>query len=657
MENSITNSPQDKRPRGKDLSNASPAWRGKSSNAAASAQSVPELFFQQVERCGNQLFCCFLETETETKRAITWHQAGADVIKVLEHLRKSGVKSGDRVGVFSATRYEWLIADMAILTLGAVSTPIYHTLTADEAGYVVWDADIKVVFAENQDQLGKLTHLEGQALSIPECEDHPAQSTIISFQQLITFDPVTRSDLSGRLTTFESILGATSVSNPTQVAAQYIKALKRDDLASIVYTSGTTGVPKGVVQTHANHLAMLSMVYESGLVQTGKDVFLFLPFAHSFARVIGYAIFTAGGSLQFPTVVNRKKSVFDAKQLFDDVAAHEPLILPSVPRLFEKVMSTLTDPNPKGAVPKFINGSIARGRKLKALQREGYPLAIHERAMLGFLKFLMTKVRGKLFGKRILYGISGGAPIAVPVLEFFQDLGLTILEGYGLTETTPAISANTREFCRFGTVGRIFPGIEVRIEENDGEILVRGPNIAQGYWKKAHATTEAWSTDGWFRTGDIGEVDHDGFLKITDRKKDLIVTASGKKIAPAYVEGRLKTSKYISQACLYGDRLAHAVALITLEEQNIRGWAQPNGVTGTIADLAKSPQVNALIEGEIKVINESLAPYERIKQFTILPEDFTIENGLLSPTLKLKRKLVYARFEPEIHELVRRLGS
>ena len=609
--------------------------------------SIGQLFLATAGERGVKAFCRYRSAPDLEWDFITWRHAGLIVCEIAAKLVELGVKKGDRVAIMSSTRFEWLLADFAILTVGAVSTPIFQTLTPPEVGYVLWDSGATVVFAENQEQLNKLAEIQNKPFVVPAIEGHPGGEVTIDIKHVLLFEDGGSHTLHDRVTMLRTFIPADAGIEADEVIKKWGKKtadIRSTDLASIVYTSGTTDPPKGVMQTHGNHLSMLDMLVLSGLVGTAEGVFLYLPLAHSFARLIAYAILPAAGDIIFPTIIDRKFSKFDAKQLIKDLQQTGPRIFPSVPRIFEKLQDTLSGggkPSRKTRLLSWARRVFAESLLDEGAGSEWNPVTGIKRA---FATRIVRSVKQKLFGSNLLYCISGGAPISVETLKFFQSIDIIILEGYGLTETCPATNANTIEKYKFGTVGRLFEGVECILNPEDGEICVRGGNIAQGYWKRPKSTKESWPGEGWFLTGDIGEFDDEGFLRITDRKKDIIVTSSGKKIPPTFIEGKLKASPYISQALVYGEKRSYLVALITVNPAAVEQWAEGLGLGEKEGKEKKDAKVNELIRGEIDGLLRDLASYEQVRKFVVLDEDFSVENGLLGPSLKMRRKVVVGRY-------------
>ena len=421
-------------------------------------------------------------------------------------------------------------------------------------------------------------------------------------------------------------------------AAQRASEIQPNDLLTLVYTSGTTGMPKGVVHSHSTFLAQLKGAHamfpelSQGMVDT-----LFLPLSHVFGRLEHFV----GVDRGFETVYVQS---FD--QLAETLREARPHLLFSVPRVYEKVYGTIRERVDKGShtQQRIFAWAEKVGREVSQRKEahKGIPLGLRMRYAVAD-RLVFKKVRQAL-GGRLRLALTGAAPLDIKILEFFNACGTTLLEGWGLTETAAGFTVNSLDHYRMGTVGRVYPGSELRIAE-DGEILVRGPEIFLRYNNNAEATAEALDSDGWFHTGDIGTVDHDGYVKIVDRKKDLIITAAGKNIGPQQIENVFKQMPLMSQACIYGDRKPYLVALFTLDPVAATKWAEENGLgTTDIAEIARSPQLRAFLEPHVAAANSQLASYETVKYWEVLPEDFTVANELLTPTLKIRRKLIYQKY-------------
>jgi long-chain acyl-CoA synthetase len=415
-------------------------------------------------------------------------------------------------------------------------------------------------------------------------------------------------------------------------------ALTGDDPLLIIYTSGTTGPPKGCVLTHGNGVALCDMVEQLGTIEAGDASYLYLPLAHVFAQLVQISGLYLGGSQAYYGG--------DTKRIIPELQEVRPDYFASVPRIFEKVYAQATGALQK-ATPEQreqFEQAVKLGLRVREAEARGEPVPDELREPFEQADAAIFKNVRAIFGGRMRESTTGAAPIAQEILEFFFASGCAVMEGYGMTETTGVGTANTRAAHRFGTVGRPMPGVEVRIAEEDGEILLRGPNIFRGYWRNEEATREVLDDDGWLHTGDLGSVDEDGYLSITGRKKDIIITAGGKNLTPANIENDLKQSPFISQAVMYGDRRPYPVALVTLDPEEIGPWARERGLSEDPAALARDPQVIELVQGVLDHANRKYAQVEQVKRFAILDHDLAQETGELTPTLKVKRNVVYENY-------------
>jgi long-chain acyl-CoA synthetase len=547
-------------------------------------------------------------------------------------LASIGVASGDRVAIVSESRPEWLMADFAILTAGAVTVPIYPTLAATQARYILQDAGAKAAIVSTRLQLEKIQEVRHQL---------PALQTVIAIDGAAATDSasiISFADLARR--------GHDRMSGDWGTGRAFLevaRATTPDQLATIVYTSGTTGEPKGVMLTHGNLVANLKAAAVVLKVDDDDVALSFLPLSHAFERMVAYVYLLCGVTIVFA-------ESFDT--ISRDIALVRPTILTGVPRVYEKLYARVMEKGQAAARLKAavfrraVAAGMARGRAALGGPSLG-PLASLQAALADRLVF--AKIREGI-GGRIKYLVSGSAPLPPAIAEFFHGIGLPIIEGYGLTETAPILTVNPPEAPRVGTVGRAIPGVELRIAD-DGEILARGPNVMPGYYNKPTATADVLR-DGWFHTGDIGSIDAKGYLKITDRKKDLLVTSGGKKIAPQPIEEILKRSPLISEAVMLGDRRKYAAALIIPDfsalERRLRDLGLP---PGTREEIVKRADVLALYQEIIDALNRELSQFERIKKFALLGREFTIESGELTPTLKVKRKVVEERWRETIEAL------
>jgi long-chain acyl-CoA synthetase len=533
-----------------------------------------------------------------------------------------GVAKGDKVSILANTRPEWTYVDFAALSAGAVVVPIYQTNSPEECQYVLENSDAKVVVVEDDEQLEKIREVRGR---LPLLE-HVVRMT----------------GNSGDAISLEE-LAARGAGRPATDWEERWRAVTPADICTFIYTSGTTGPPKGCIISHGNYRAMLNMVQENSVIE-GEDVtYLYLPLAHSFALLIQLGSFDLGATLAYWER--------DPQKILPNLAELKPTYFPSVPRIFEKIYTAATSAMEKeGGLKKTIfNWAIEVGKKMRAVERKGAKPGFLLRKQYEFAdKRVLSKIRG-LFGGNLRLAVSGAAPINPDILRFFDAAGVLVLEGWGMTETSTAATISTPEDFKIGTIGKPFPGCEVKIAE-DGEILVKGPNVFQGYYKNEEATRET-IVDGWLHTGDIGEIDEDGFIKITGRKKDIIITAGGKNITPANLENEIKQHPLVSQCVVVGDRRPYLVALVTLDPEDAVAYAKEHGLAEDPEELARNDEIRAAIEAHVDKINEKFARVEQVKKIAILPHDLSQESGELTPTLKVKRAVVATKHEREIEQL------
>ncbi len=533
-----------------------------------------------------------------------------------------GVAAGDKVSILGNTRPEWTYADFAALSVGAIVVPIYQTNSPEECQYVLENSDAKVVVVEDEEQLAKIRAIRER---LPLLEHVVLMSG--SDEEAISF-----AQLSARGTTREA----------SEWEARWA-AVTREDICTFIYTSGTTGPPKGCVISHGNYRSMLDMVNDAAVVDDDDLAYLYLPLAHSFALLVQLGSFDLGSTLAYWER--------DPLKILPNLAELQPTYFPSVPRIFEKIYTAATSGMEKeGSLKKAIfNWSIKVGRRMRETERAGRQPGFFLGRQYRFAdEKVLSKIRA-LFGGKIRLAVSGAAPINPEILSFFDAAGVLVLEGWGMTETSTAATISSAEDFKLGTIGRPFPGCEVKIAE-DGEILVKGPNVFQGYYKNEQATRET-IVDGWLHTGDIGEIDAEGFIKITGRKKDIIITAGGKNITPANLENEIKQHPLVSQCVVVGDRRPYLVALVTLDPEDAVAYAKEHGLPEDPEQLASEREIRAAIEAHVESINEKFARVEQVKKIAILPRDLSQESGELTPTLKVKRAVVTSRHEPEIEKL------
>jgi long-chain acyl-CoA synthetase len=531
----------------------------------------------------------FLEETPDGWREVSWPEAARRVDALGRALLGHGVRKGDAVAVLSRTRLEWILLDWAIMSIGAVVVGLYPTNTASECAYVLQHSEAVLAFVEDDEQNAKLASIRSE---LPQLRE------IVAFDDLGSFD---------------------GDGEPEPV--------EEDDLATLIYTSGTTGPPKGCMLTHKN-LTTAAIRVKTHMEGTTDTVLLFLPMAHSFARICHQSAAFHGTTLALCADVSRVPEALQQVR---------PTVLPAVPRVYEKIhANALGEIERAGGAKRAIGRwALRTGSRASALRRSGRPLPPSLRIQLALAdRLVFAKVRDRL-GGRLRLGVSGAAPLGIDVLEFFHSLNMLVIEGYGLTETSSSLSVNDPDDYRFGTVGRAVDGCDIRLDP-DGEILVRSDTIFAGYYKDAAATAAAFTADGFFRTGDVGELDENGWLKITDRKKDLIITAGGKNIAPQNLENALKASRFVSQALVIGDRRPYITALITLDDAEV-------------AATGRDPQ--EVVQELVDEVNRDRVRVEQIKRFAILSRDFSQESGELTPTLKLRRRVAEQHFADEIEQL------
>jgi long-chain acyl-CoA synthetase len=544
-------------------------------------------------------------------RDVGYAELGEIVSEVGRGLIGLGIRPGDHVAILCTTRPEWTYVDFGITTTGAVVVPIYPTNSPEECEWVAGNSESRAIVCENAAQVEKIRRVR---------HNLPALETII------VIDPA--GDI-GDAIPLDSLREQGRGRDRSELDER-IAGVTREQPYTIIYTSGTTGPPKGCVLRHGNYRDVVSMCEQDAVVQAGDVAYLFLPLAHSFALLIQLAALDLGATIAY--------FGGDPKQIVAELSEVRPTYLPSVPRIFEKLYTLVT----AHGDAEQIRAATQVGLKVRALQAAGQEVPPELQAHFDAAEEKLFKNVRAAFGGRLRQATSGAAPIAQEILEFFFACGVPVLEGYGMTETATASTVSTVDSYRFGSVGRALPGLEIRIAD-DGEVLLRGPNIFQGYYRNDDASFGS-IVDGWLHTGDLGRLDEDGFLYITGRKKDIIITAGGKNLTPANLENDLKQSRWISQAVMHGDRRPYPVALITLDPEEIPHFAREHGLPEDIASLAKEPKVIELIQGELDKVNERYAQVEKIKKFVILDHDLSQETGELTPTMKVKRNVVNEKY-------------
>jgi long-chain acyl-CoA synthetase len=591
---------------------------------ATPVNSTGALIEQAVSRFGD--FVAMRQKDPDKGEWISydWVDIGKMVRETAASLVADGVEHGDRVAIMSNSRLEWAIADLATLMIGAVVVPIYQSNLPDEVQYLAEHSGAVAIFVEDAEQLSKVKQIQGAL---------PALRRVIAFTGKVRSDD----DLVRALDRYREA-GRDALEAEPELLRTRIDAVTPADVATIVYTSGTTGRPKGAVLTHEAVLFELDSLAEVLSVDTTDETLLFLPMAHIFARLGYLATLRQGFIISFADSI---------ALVMQNMAEVKPTFVFSVPRIYEKVYSTITSRISKGMrlTKQMFAFATTVGRWISRRKQAGkwawwrYPHLV----LLGEMaNMLMLRRLGKLFGGELRFFISGGAPLPREIAEFMHSINVLVLEGYGLTETMAASNLNTLTDFRFGTVGKPIPGVEIKIAE-DGEILIKGPNVLREYYKRPEATAAA-IVDGWFYSGDIGEFDSDGFLRITDRKKDLIVTSAGKNIAPQNLENHFKTDPWISQVVVFGDKRKYLVALITLDEAEVSKYADDKEIEyDSFRDLVRHERVRRRVDRIMADKNKKLASFETVKYWTILERDFEVGEEL-TPSMKVKRKVCTTKY-------------
>jgi long-chain acyl-CoA synthetase len=542
-----------------------------------------------------------------------------------------GIEAGDRISILGSTRAGWTLCDLGSLCAGAVVAPIYHTNSPGECEHVLGNSQARLVFCEDATQAAKIASIRA---SCPELE------------HVVVIDD---SDVPDAITLSELIDGG-KAADPSAVDER-VNSTTADDVATLVYTSGTTGPAKGCMLTHGNFLAATSMYRDELLLDDLQPVmFMFLPLAHVLARVAQAVTLDVGGTIAYWSG--------DPKRIVDDVAAIAPTHLPAVPRIYEKIHTAIVD-GIEAQVPlvggALLRWALAQGARARAAERAGRkldPLAAAQHRLAD--RLVLAKVRN-VFGGRLVMAVVGAAPIAPDLIEFFDACGVLLLEGYGMTETCSTATLNPAGAPHSGTVGVPLPRSEVRIAP-DGEVLMRGPHIFSGYYRDEAATAETIDEDGWLHSGDLGALTADGYLKITGRKKDLIITSSGKNITPSNLESALRETRWISEAVVYGDDRPYLVAMVTLDRDEAAKLAGQLGMPANIATMALDERVHAALQADVDEVNKHFARIEQIKRFRILDRDLTEAGGELTPTLKVKRNVVHGKYADFFADIYKEAG-
>lgn len=593
--------------------------------------SIPAVFQNRVEQYGSKAICAYKKDGVYTD--ISWTQMNEMVRNLGYFLINKGVNPGDKVCLFSPNRYEWWAADLAILSIGAVNVPIYATNSAEESRYVIDNSDGIMCFTATKEHTDKIVSVK---------------SKLPNLREIISFDPLDK-PIDGVIEFTAALKQGAGIPQADEFDKR-IRDIKKAEMATIIYTSGTTGNPKGVMLSHNNFFSNVQQIYnvDPELFSRADELtFLsFLPLAHSFERTCGYYTpMTHGMKVYFAE---------DFSKIVENFQEVHPVCIVSVPRLFEKIHTGLlakvsTAPPVKKAIFNWAMG----------VGRESLPYICNNKKPTGFFgfkyrladKLIFSKLKAALGMDKLEFGFSGGGPLSVSDAEFFLGLGVTVIEGFGLTETTPVTNTNKRSKIKPGTVGAAVKDTIVKVGDG-GELLIKGPQVMMGYYKNEEATKEVFTEDGFFRTGDIAEIDSDGYVKITGRIKDLIITSGGKNISPQNIENALKTSTYIEQVAVIGDNRKYLAALIVPGFAELENWAKANGVTfSSRQELIKDSKVNELFAKEIENFMKDYARVEQIRKFTLLDKEWSQETDELTPTLKLKRRVVNQKYKDIIEKM------
>lgn len=589
------------------------------------ARHLGEMISQSIQQFASHPALKF-KNSANSWETLSYKVFGKKITALASALIRSGIKKGDRVGIYSPNCYQWAMTDFACILAGAVSVPIYATNTADQARFIIEDAGIKLIFTGDDFQYNNVASFTDQITGLKIIAYSPPENTALS-----------------DVTLFESFISPEPAEDEIQTIRQYLDKITPEDVSTIIYTSGTTGNPKGVMLSHGNFCYQLACV-EANFTVTPDDTSLcFLPLSHVYERMWSYFVYFKGATHHY---------LEDPKQVIETLKEVKPTAMVSVPRLYEKIYATVKNALETSSTLKKIlfNQALTAGHEHHMNLRQNKPVSLWLKLKHGVLdKLVLSKIREAVGGDKNFFS-SGGAPLDKAIEEFFFSCGLLICQGYGLTETSPMISYNTPGAFKFGTVGKPVPGCKVRIAQT-GEIQVKGPQVMKGYYNNPEKTKEEIE-DGWFKTGDIGEIDADGFLKITDRLKDLIITSGGKNIAPQHIETLVGKDYFIEQIVTIGDQRQFISALIVPFFEGLEAWAEKKQIKyNSTKELIDHPEVKAFYRKRIDYHSRPLAKYETIKKFALIPEPFTVEGGQITPTLKPKRKNITEQYKDLIDSM------
>ena len=587
------------------------------------AKTIPSFFYERTGKWADKVVFRYKEGGDWTD--VTWGDAEDNILAIASGLIEEGFKKGCAISILSANRPEWAYADLGTMSAGILNVPIYPTNTAEQVAYILEDSGAEAVFVENKLQLDKVLQVKKQ---------------LTKLRKIIVIEPYTQTD--DLVTDLPALMALGREKMDRQAIEKRWQSVDPEELATLIYTSGTTGNPKGVMLSHRNLASNIVGISHFLSIQPGEKDLQFLPMCHSFGRmeVLGMMMYQA--TICFAEAVDKIPANF--KEI-------RPDIFVTVPRLLEKVYAkVMAGVNEGPAVKKALFNwamNVGKQRTQLVMNKQPVPTSLNLQFQIAD-RLVFSKIKAALGGKlRVL--VYAAAPLVLDIQEFFAATGITALEAYGLTETSPGLTGNKPDDFRLGTVGKTWSDTEIRIAD-DGEILARGPQVMRGYYHQPEATAEALE-GGWFHTGDIGEIDDGGFLKITDRKKDLIITAGGKNISPQNIENMMKINEAIEQVAVIGDRRKYLSALVVPNFEWLQKFAKEKGLTGDLVQLLKTPEVIAEYDRRIGEMNKNLAKYETIKKYTLLDQEFTIENNMLTPTLKVKRKEVNSSYKQFIDSM------
>jgi long-chain acyl-CoA synthetase len=593
--------------------------------------SIPAVFQEQVAKYGDRACVAYRDRAKGHYVDISWNDMDRMVHQLGWYLLSLGVKKGDRIGLFSPNRPEWWVADLAILSIGAADVPIYATNSAEESRYILDNSGSKICLVGTEEHLKRILE---------------AKKKLPGLKHIIIFDNV-KSPNKSVITLAEAMKKGESYKKKGDFEKR-LKAIKPGDLATLIYTSGTTGDPKGVMLTHDNFISDARQISNdfSEYIEDTHVMLSFLPLSHSFERTAGFYLpLVAGCTVAFAE---------DFNKVVDNMNEVRPTFIVSVPRLYEKIHSVILSRLPDASAVKRLMFRMA-----VATAKKNLPYVCNDKPAPGLLglrvrlfdKLVFSKFRKGLGMDRMEFAVSGGAPLSVSDAEFFIGMGIKILEGFGLTETTPVTNVNPPWKIKVGTVGPPLSETKVKISD-DGELLIKGPQVMKGYYRNPKATAEVFTKDGWFRTGDMAKIDEDGYVAITGRIKDIIVTAGGKNISPQNIENTLKSSKYIEQVAVIGDRRKYLSALIIPSFENLQKWARSKGISfSDNRDLVNNKEVNAMIQAEIARLMKDYARVEQIRKFSLLDAEWTQDTGEITPSLKVKRRVVEDKYSKIIENM------